>query len=310
MSTPPLATPKAPVSVLIPTKDEERNLPSTLGHLQWADEIVVFDSHSTDDTVEIARQWGCKVHQRAFDNFSAHKNWALENIDFRNDWILILDADEKVPPELAQEIAAVCTGNTGYDAYYIARQIWVDGVWLKHAGKYPDYNIRLFRKGRAWYERRIVHEHMVVDGPVGFLRNHLVHVDAKGTYRYVDRHNRYAEMEAVEAFIAIRTAAPVGSLVKAVGGRTSEGRRVLKTYAYRFLPFRPLLAFLYLYVIKRGFVMGRAGVKTCMLRMFYEYMVDLYLEELRDSTSPAYLKYQDYIEDRCAAAAGPATDRK
>lgn len=289
---------KAAVSVLIPTKDEERNLPSTLDSLGWTDEVVVFDSFSSDRTVSIARERGCEVHQRVFDNFADHKNWALRNVPFRNDWILILDADEKVSPELRDEILALCGGTATCDGYYIARQIWVDGVWLKYAGKYPDYQLRLFRKGRAWYERRIVHEHMLVDGKVGYLKTPLVHIDAKGVSRYIDRHNRYAEMEAVEALIAIRTAAR-----SAIGHGTVAQRRRLKIVAYRHLPFRPLLVFLYTYVFRLGFLMGRAGLKTCVLRMFYEYMIDLYLEELQDPSSPSSVKYGAYIAERCAAPA-------
>lgn len=292
---------KVPVSVLIPTKNEALNLPSTLEALSWADQIIVFDFFSGDDTVAIAKKYGCEVRQRTFDNFADHKNWALQNLDFRNPWILILDADEKVPPALTGEIRAVCAGSPPYVAYYVARQIWVDGVWLKHAGKYPDYNIRLFRKGAARYERRIVHEHMLVDGPVGTLKNHLVHVDAKGTYRYIDRHNQFAEMEAVEAWIAIHAArmrqGPDTPLM-----RKNEQRRRLKNFAYQYLPFRPVLVFLYLYIVKLGFVMGRAGLKTCALRMFYEYMIDLYLDELKDPASPISTKYKNYIEERRASS--------
>jgi glycosyltransferase involved in cell wall biosynthesis len=291
-----------PVSVLIPTKDEERNLPSTLDALGWADEIVVFDSYSSDGTLALARQRGCTVVQREFDNFSDHKNWALDHIPFHNAWVLILDADEKVSPELAREIGAICADVASFDGYYIPRQIWVDGVWLKHAGKYPDYQLRLFRKGRARYERRIVHEHMLVEGRIGYLANPLVHVDDKGIHRYIERHNRYAEMEAVEAFITARVGVREAALGEAGRGYV-EYRRRLKNFAYRHLPFRPLLVFFYTYVLKGGFLMGRAGLKNCALRMFYEYMINLYLAELANPASPAAIKYGRYIDERCRAAA-------
>jgi glycosyltransferase involved in cell wall biosynthesis len=293
---------KIPISILIPTKDEERNLPSTLESLSWADEIIVFDSFSTDQTVALARRFGCQVHQRMFDNFADHKNWAIRNIPFRNDWILILDADEKVSAELREELRIICGGKSDFGGYYIARQIWVDGVWLKRGGKYPDYQLRLFRNGRAWYERRIVHEHMVVDGRVGYLKNHLVHIDAKGVQRYIERHNRYAEMEAVEALIALRRARRAKPLAALLHGDSVQRRRELKMWAYRNLPFRPVFVFLYTYFFKLGFVMGKAGIKNSVLRMFYEYMIDLYLEELKDPSSPASQKYAAYIEERCREA--------
>lgn len=297
MSTSVTGAGRVPVTVLIPTKDEELNLPTTLDALTWADQVIVFDSCSTDHTVEIAKERNCEVAQRIFDNYSDHKNWALDHLQFRNDWILILDADEKVPPDLAAEIAAIVVSPSACDGYFVARQIIVDGHWLRRAGKYPDYQLRFFRKGRARYERRIVHEHMVVEGRVGHLKHHLTHVDAKGTFRYIDRHNRFAEMEAVEAFITMRTGADsIG--VAPDHGQQWLAQRSLKAFAYRWLPFRPLLVLIYLYFFKLGFMMGRAGLKTCVLRMYYEYMVDLYLAELRDPTSPISVKYRDYLAER------------
>lgn len=289
---------KTPVSVLIPTKDEELNLPSTLESLTWADQIIVFDSFSQDKTHEIAAKFGCEFYQRKFDNFSDHKNWALDNLSFRNPWILILDADEKVSESLAGEIYEICSSEPRFSAYYIARQIWVDGLWLKYAGCFPDYNIRLLRRGSARYEPRIVHEHMLVDGATGYLANPIVHVDKKGTYRYVERHNKYAEMEAVEAHIAmLEKMCP-----SAIGHpqRFYNRRRTMKLYSYRYMIFRPVLVFLYMYIYKRGFLMGKVGIKICILRMFYEYMIDLYLMELRDHNSPVYQKYRSYIAERLA----------
>ena len=285
---------KVPVSVLIPTRNEEINLPSTLESLKWAEQVIVFDSYSEDGTPSIAARFGCDFFQREFDNFSDHKNWALDNLAFRHPWILILDADEKISPALEREIREICSCIPRFDAYYIARQTWMDGVWLKYAGCYPDYNIRLLQKGRARYERRIVHEHMLVDGKIGFLDNPIVHIDKKGTHRYVERHNRYAEMEAVEAHIL---------LFKSKDTNLSDSkekiylkRRKLKAFSYKYLFFRPLFVFIYMYFVRCGFIMGRTGLKICALRMFYEYMIDLYLKELRDRDSPTYRKYQRYIE--------------
>lgn len=286
---------KVPISILIPTKDEERNLPSTLESLKWADQVIVFDSYSEDRTPAIAKRFGCDFHQRKFDNFSDHKNWALDNLSFRHHWILILDADEKVSPALENEIREICAKHQVFDAYYIARQTWMDGVWLKYAGCFPDYNIRLLQKGKARYERRIVHEHMLVDGNVGFLENPIVHIDKKGINRYVDRHNKYAEMEAVEAYIEILNQnKPLASPDRKVHLK----RRRLKTISYKYLIFRPVFVFIYMYVFKLGFVMGKTGIKICTLRMFYEYVIDLYLNEIRNHSSPTFQKYRAYIEER------------
>ena len=153
-----------PISVLIPTRNEERNLAACLESVAWAGERVVFDSYSDDRTLEIAAAHGARVVQRTFDNFSSHKNWALEHIDFAHPWVLILDADERVTPALAKEISALFVRGPQHNGYYLARKIIWRGRWLRYGGRYPDYNLRLIRHGYGRYEPRLVHEHMVVDG--------------------------------------------------------------------------------------------------------------------------------------------------
>jgi glycosyltransferase involved in cell wall biosynthesis len=282
-----------PVSVIVPTRDEERNIAECLDSLAWAGEIILFDSHSTDCTVEIARARGARIVQRRFDNFSTHKNWALDNIGFAHPWVLLVDADERATPELAAEIGATIARPDACNGYYVARQNWVWGEPLRCL--YPDYNLRLLRHGKGRYEDRIVHEHMVIEGPAGYLRNHLVHRDAKGIERYIDRHNVYSSFEAIEVrrLLDGRNGAQIGANPFRRG---PEGRRALKSFAYRYLPARPLFQFLWLYVAKRGFLDGRLGWRYCVLRMFYEYQVSLKLEELNDPESPMSAKYRRYLE--------------
>ena len=185
--------------MLICTRNEERNLGACLESVAWADDCMVLDSYSDDATVTIARGGGARVVQREFDNFSAHKNWALDHLDFKHDWILIVDADERVTPDLAREIAALVSGSPQLNGYYLARQNWFAGTWIRHGGWYPDWNLRLLRRGRGRYEARLVHEHILLDGPPGYLKNPLIHYDYKGIERYFERHNVYSSLEAVEA---------------------------------------------------------------------------------------------------------------
>ena len=138
---------KPPVSVLICTKNEARNLPGCLESVAWAGDVVVFDSFSDDDTVKIAGQSGARVVQRQFDNFSAHKNWALDHVDFAHEWVLIVDADERVSPALAREITAAVARPGEICGYYLARQNYFCGTWIRHGGWYPDYNLRLLEAG-------------------------------------------------------------------------------------------------------------------------------------------------------------------
>lgn len=285
-----------PLSVLIPTRDEARNIADCLAAVAFADERIVFDSHSTDETLPLARAAGARIVQREFDVFSRHKNWALDNIEFAHDWILIVDADERVTPELAAEIAATIRATDAADGYYIARRNLFQGKWIRRAGMYPDWQLRLFRRGKARYEDRIVHEHMVVDGRAAFFRHHFVHHDFKGIERYFERHNHYTSLESVEIHRMLN--ALPGSDRVIAGDLSASGpqrRRAIKHFAYRHLPGRAFLMFLYMYVWKLGFLDGRIGFRYCMIRAFHEYQISLKLLELRDADSPMASKYKDYI---------------
>jgi len=290
--------PPIPISVLIPTRNEERNLPACLESVAWAGERVVFDSLSDDRTLEIAAEHGARVVQRAFDDFARHKNWALDEIDFAHPWVLILDADERVTPALAEEIAALfAEGEPACDGYYLARRIFWRGRWLRHGGRYPDYNLRLIRRGRGRYEQRRVHEHMVVEGPVGYLRHPLDHDDDKGIERYIERHNHYSTLEALEILRA-EAGAAAEEIAPDLRRRGPQRRRALKRWAYRWLPARPLFVFLYLYLFRLGFLDGRPGLDSALLRAIYEYQIDLKLRELRDPASPLARRWRPSREEK------------
>jgi glycosyltransferase involved in cell wall biosynthesis len=285
---------KAPLSVLIPTKNEERNLEECIASVAWADEIIVYDSHSTDDTIAIAEKAGAKIVKRVFDTFAVHKNWALDNVEFRNPWVLLLDADERVTDMLAEEIKQAVKTQDGPVGYHIARKTVFCGTWMRHSGVYPDYNLRLIQAGHGRYEDRIVHEHMIVDGPAGYLKDHLLHDDDKGIERFFDRHNHYTSLEAVEI---MRERLKSGG--EKLGGnffeRGPQRRRALKNFAQRYLPFRPMFLFFYMYILKAGFLDGRMGLRYCLLKMFFEYQIVLKVKEMRDPNSPLYQKHKDLL---------------
>lgn len=297
-----------PVSILIPTRNEERNLPGCLEAVAWCDDVVVFDSLSEDTTLEIARAHGARIVQRPFDDFATHKNYAIDTIDFRHEWLLIVDADERVTPELREEIGQRLAKFSGAleepVGFYIARKNLFAGKWIRHAGMFPDWQLRLFRRKRARYEQRIVHEHMVVDGAVDFLREPFIHHDYKGIERYLQRHEVYASLEAVETWRTLFH--DPNNSHGAMSGRRLIGaslarkgphrRRALKQFAYRYLPARALAVFLYMYFIRLGFLDGRIGLRYCLLRTFYEYQIDLKLKELAQEGSPMREKYRHLIE--------------
>ncbi|MFA5112053.1 MAG: glycosyltransferase family 2 protein [Desulfobaccales bacterium] len=284
---------KCPLSVLICTKNEERNLGDCLKSVAWADDPVVLDSYSDDNTVNIAREGGARVVQREFDNFSAHKNWALDHLDFKYDWTLIVDADERVTPDLAREITALITGSPPCNGYYLARQNWFAGTWIRHGGWYPNWNLRLLRRGQGRYEARLVHEHILLEGPPGYLKNPLIHYDYKGIERYFDRHNVYSSLEAVEVYRTLTATDRPGVLPANFWVRGPAQRRFLKNLAYRYLPGRALFKFIWMYLFRLGFLDGRMGFRFCLLHTFYDYQISLKLEELRDPQSPLSQKYRN-----------------
>src|SRR5262245_61591330 len=187
------------VSVLILTLDEEINIGACLDTLAWCNDIVVFDSLSRDRTRAIAEERGARVVTRAFDNWSAHQNWAVSNIPFRNPWVLYFDADERCPPDLRDEVLARARPDAPEAAFRMRRKDYFMGRWLRHAQLYPTWFVRLFRPGRIRYER-LVNPVALVDGSTGELDGHIIHYPfSHGVTHWIARHNRYSDMEAQEA---------------------------------------------------------------------------------------------------------------
>ncbi|MEO6872611.1 MAG: glycosyltransferase family 2 protein [Chthoniobacterales bacterium] len=265
-----------PVSVLVPIKNEAANLARCLGSVRWADEIFVVDSASTDGSERIAAEFGAQVVQFDFNGtWPKKKNWALENLRFRNDWVFILDADEVLPLAAEAEFGQAITGAGSTAGYWINRRFMFMGRWLRHA-YYPNWNLRLFRHSLGRYEQLTgaatasgdneVHEHVVVRGPTGRLRCEMDHYAFPSVEVFVEKHNRYSNWEARVA-VSEQLAASSGNLQSA----TVAKRRKLKQLSQR-LPFRPLLRFLYVYVWQRGFLDGCEGYYFARMHGAYELL--------------------------------------
>jgi glycosyltransferase involved in cell wall biosynthesis len=283
---------KAPLSVLVPTLNEELNLPECLDSVAWADEVFVVDSFSTDRTVEIARERGAQVIQHPFDGYSRQKNWALDTLPFRHEWVLILDADERVTPELHTEIEQLLlplpsrgeSRGEGYVppmGYYVNRRLIFMGRWIRYAGWYPSWNLRFFRHRLGRYDNREVHEHLVLQGPAGYLRHDLLHLDRRGVESFVARHSRYSTLEAMARFKAERNAPGRALLPARLVGSPVERKRWLRERVWPRIPAKPLALFFYMYVLRRGFLDGREGFAFCLFHAFQEFLVGLKLTELR-----------------------------
>lgn len=283
---------RLPVTVVLPVLNEEQNLPAALASVAWADEVLVVDSGSTDGTVEVATAAGASVIPFAYEPSGPRKKaWALANLEPRNPWTLLLDADERVPIELADEIADAIARDD-CDGWYVDREFVFMGRRIRCFS--PNWNLRLFRTGRARMEDlgladladtgdNEIHEHVEVDGRLGFLRTSLLHDDDRGLTAWLDRHNRYATWEAhlyrrfQEEPIGVN---PLGFLRLDPFKR----KRVLRRVWVR-LPFRPLLRFFVWYVLRRGFLDGRAGLIFCTLMAYYEFIIGAKLRELQGSTT-------------------------
>jgi glycosyltransferase involved in cell wall biosynthesis len=267
---------RVPVSVIIPIRNEAANLPRCLACVPWADEIFVVDSQSTDGSIQIAEAAGARVVQFQFNGtWPKKKNWALENLPFRNEWIFILDADEVLPPGTGEEFARAIAEAGSIVGYWINRRFMFMGKWLRHA-YYPNWNLRLFRHSLGRYEKLTgadtrsgdneVHEHVIVQGPTGRLRSEMDHYAFPSVEVFVEKHNRYSNWEARVS--ADRLLAGSAAQIRS---STVERRRKLKEFSQNLL-FRPLLRFLYVYLWQKGFLDGREGYYFARLHAFYEFL--------------------------------------
>jgi glycosyltransferase involved in cell wall biosynthesis len=265
------------VSVVVPAKNEEANLRRCLESVQWASEVVVVDSASTDGTARIAEECGARVVQFEYrGGFPKKKNWALGNISYINTWVFLLDADETLPPEAESEFRAIAEGaDGGHDGFWINRRFQFMGRWMRHA-YYPNWNLRLLRVGKGRFEKITeaethsgdveIHEHVVVPGTTGRLRCEMDHYAFPSVESFVEKHNRYSNWEARVAADALLE----GSEAEISDARVARRRR-LKQWSQR-LPFRPLLRFLYVYIWQRGFLDGWEGYYFARLHGFYEFL--------------------------------------
>ncbi len=267
-----------PVSGLVITLNEELNLPACLDSLSFLDEVFVVDSFSSDDTVGVCERCahaGVRVWQRRFEDYSSQRNRALQELPWSNEWVLSVDADERVSDGLREEVKALFADGQEPDcaAFMIKRRLYFLGRWIRHCGLYPIWLIRLFRRSRTRYTRT-VNEKVVVDGRVGRLERDLIHQDRKGVAAWIDKHNRYSTLEA-ETVAAERRESLMSNLKRlGIGGVEALfdplQRRGIMKQLFRRLPWRYLWVFLYMYVLRLGFLDGLPGFYYCMLHATYQ----------------------------------------
>jgi glycosyltransferase involved in cell wall biosynthesis len=271
----------APLSVVILTFNEEANVAAALDSVVgWATEIFVVDSFSTDRTVDIALAYGEKgVHvvQHRFENYSAQWNWALTHLPLHQPWTLKLDADERATEafrtQVSERIAEERTEETGFIVHW--RLIFM-GRFLRWGGLYPNGNIRVWRTGQGYFEKREVNEHVVINGKVGVIEIPIEHHDYKDLAHWIDRHNRYSSMEAR----ALLQGNIVGETKPRFFGRPDEHRMWLRKVYYR-VPLHHFIYFCYRYFFRMGFLDGKPGFRFAFLHAAFLYWIDLKIAEYR-----------------------------
>jgi len=237
---------KLPLSVIVPTFNEEANLAECLASVGFASEIVVVDSFSTDRTGEIARSYGARFVQHEYVNSATQKNWAIPQAE--NEWVLLVDADERVSPELAAEIRDLFRSGPKHQGYWISRRNHFLGREMRHGGWETDAVIRLFRRDSARYEDREVHSEIDLPGPLPTLRSPLVHYSFRSWRQYWPKIEKYTDWGASQALRDGKRSGVVSILV------------------------RPLLRFLKMYIVRLGFLDGAEGAQLALLGAFSVYL--------------------------------------
>ncbi len=265
------------LSVIILAYNEEPNIGRCLASIAGlASEIFVVDSGSTDRTAEISKRHGAKVFEHGFKNQADQFNWALDNLPIKGDWILRLDADEYLMPELKEEISEILSGTpSDVTGFYMKRRVLFMGRWIRHGGYYPTWFLRLWRKGSARYENREVDEHVVLtSGKAGYLKNDFVDENRKDLAWWIGRTNDYTTREVVARG---REAKESLTLPGRLFGAQSERKRWMRTNVYYRLPLfiRAFAYFLYRYFVRLGFLDGKEGLVFHFLQgCWNQFLVD------------------------------------
>lgn len=234
------------ISVLILTYNEEERIRKCLDSVRWADEIVIVDSESQDKTLDIVREYTDKAIVQPWLGFGAQRNLGLKSCT--GDWILILDADERVSEELKEELLTISESDDFAAGYYIARKNYFLGRWIKGCKWYPDFTLRFFQRGKGRYNEKLVHEALEVNGKTAYLSQHLLHYTYKDLQHYIAKMNNYTDLEAKQFILKGRRVSPLD------------------------FAFRPGWTFFKMYFLKKGWQAGFPGFILSVLLSFYNYM--------------------------------------
>lgn len=266
-------------SIYILTHNEELDIAQAIESVHLSDDVIIVDSFSSDRTCEIASRYPVRIVQHPFESHGRQRTWMLQEVPTKHEWVYILEADERMTPQLFQEcLQAIQTQE--YIGYYVAERVMFMGSWIRHSTQYPRYQMRLFRKDKVWFTDYGHTEREVCDGSAGFLKETYPHFTCgKGFSRWIEKHNRYSTNEAVETLHQLSQGG-VNWRDLLFGRNEVKRRRALKDLSLR-MPFRPLVRFFYMYFLLGGCWDGSAGFTWCTLQAFYEYLILLKVWELK-----------------------------
>lgn len=266
-------------SIYILTYNEEIDIAACIESALLSDDVIVVDSYSSDRTLEIASRYPVRTVQHAFESHGKQRTWMLQQVPTKYEWVYILEADERMTPQLFQEcLQAIQTQK--HVSYYVAERVMFMGRWIRYSTQYPRYQLRLLHKNKVWFSDYGHAEREVCQGSAGFLKETYPHYTCgKGFSRWIDKHNRYSTDEAVETLQQLEQG-NVNWLKLFFGHSEVERRRALKDLSLR-IPFRPVVRFFYMYFLLGGILDGSAGFTWCTLQAFYEYLILLKVWEMQ-----------------------------
>jgi len=265
------------VSVIILTKNEELDIISCLKSISWCNDIHLLDSGSTDSTVTISKSLGASISHNPFSSFGAQRNYALDNLDIKNEWVLFLDADEVVSSQFHQSIMHAITHSSLETAgFYCCWKMMLDNRWLKRCDNFPKWQFRLLRKNRARFtDYGHGQKEGEIDGKIEYIKEPYLHYGfSKGWGQWVDRHNRYSTLEASAR---LQNLPPLKNLLSK---HPSSRNPAIKAWLSR-IPGWPLIRFAHAYFINLGFLEGVPGLIYCINISYYEFLIQIKIRELR-----------------------------
>ena len=275
---------KTPLAVIVLTYNEEANIAQALSSVcGWASEVFILDCFSRDMTLEIASRFPCQIFKNEFKGYATQRNYALRELPINTEWGFFLDADEWLTEELKKEIADTIESNPKENGFYTKRRFMWMGRWIKR-GYYPAWLLRLFRVKYARCEEREINEHIVVEGKTGRLNHDFIHEDRWDISHWIEKHNRYATLEAKELLIRERERS--GYLEGKVFGSHTERKRWLRQNVWEKLPplIRPFLYFGYRYILKGGFLDGREALVYHFLQgLWFPFLIDARYLDLKQT---------------------------